>query len=297
MDNLAFDTVLDEVAKARTFRPELEKYVIVASCSRDVDLQEQVREYTTKTSCPFQVEVLFWPDILRELAGDRALVRKYWPDFFVDVEAATPLVTPARWRREPSIQSLMESSEWGAQDDSTLERWEAELEGTDREVPLSQVPLESFVQPGSALEFIQDQRRRWAEATDPNQDPAQDAALEMCFARCTEDAELDVGFRNLASVDVVISQIEVRVMVDLGYVAPMLEPCARYRLPVGELKVGETARREVAHVVPSRSAERILIDVDDLRTLLLRVVLHTRRGLGVAADVWLFPQELEYDDD
>jgi hypothetical protein len=291
---LTLGTVLSAVEDAKTFRPALALLALATTYERDAELQEEVRMHLAESPPPFAVEVIFWQDLLASLAREREVIRHFWPQFFAEVEQAAPLVTHAGWRREPTIEDLRLSSAWPPPDEHDETGWERDLARMDCASSLCEFTAPAGAPAGSAIEFVQDQAARWKRATERAR-VSPDSALEICFVHCTDDAELDVGVRNVSGADVIISEIEVVVLKDFGYVAPELFPTARYELPVGNLGVGDRRAVRVAHVVPAGEADRILVALDDARTLLLHLILRTRNGRGASADAWLFPAGFDED--
>jgi len=77
--NPTLEMVVDEVAKAITFQPSLSEYLFVTAADRDVRLQEQVRLHYAKNPARFPVRVLFWDDLVHDMAGHPRLFKKHWP--------------------------------------------------------------------------------------------------------------------------------------------------------------------------------------------------------------------------
>lgn len=73
--------VIDDVEKAMTYEPPLSEYLFVIAADRDARLQKAVRAHFETNPAPFPVMVLFWQDVLQDMAGDSALFRKHWPAF------------------------------------------------------------------------------------------------------------------------------------------------------------------------------------------------------------------------
>lgn len=68
--------IVAEAEKALGFTPRLVDFVLVTSGPRDAVLQEQVRVHFAEFAFP--VSVLFWDDVVQELAKDDRLIKKYW---------------------------------------------------------------------------------------------------------------------------------------------------------------------------------------------------------------------------
>jgi hypothetical protein len=80
-DALRLGDVIAEVGTAKGFRGALGEFLVLTSGDRDAVLQGDVREHFKANPAPFQVEVLFWPDITADLSQDDALVAKHWKGF------------------------------------------------------------------------------------------------------------------------------------------------------------------------------------------------------------------------
>lgn len=97
--------------------------------------------------------------------------------------------------------------------------------------------------------------------------------LEITSLTTTNQGELDVIVRNLCSIDTIITKITISVLEDQGMVLPILEPTARYNLPIGDLMVGGSRSIDVAYVVKSHQADRFLINLGTTRLLKIRLNL------------------------
>jgi hypothetical protein len=73
--------IRDEISKAETFIPSLDRYYLAVSGPRDSDLEKRVRllSESRKTIGRFPVEVLFFDDICHEICARPDLVAKHWP--------------------------------------------------------------------------------------------------------------------------------------------------------------------------------------------------------------------------
>lgn len=119
-------------------------------------------------------------------------------------------------------------------------------------------------------------------------EPPSDGSLEIVSVDKTPQAEFDVKVRNLRSDTVYITRITVRVLRDLGMVLPMLEPSARYSIPVQLLAVGEANSLDVSHVIGPHEADRFLIALDTTRVLQLRVILEYNKRYSIADNAWIW---------
>lgn len=75
-------TILKEVAAAETFQPPIEELYIITTAKRDAPLQKAIRELSIqrKKAGKFAVAILFWDDIVQDLAVDPAVFRKHYPE-------------------------------------------------------------------------------------------------------------------------------------------------------------------------------------------------------------------------
>jgi hypothetical protein len=80
-DSLSLSDVAAEVAKALSFPEALAEFYVVTSAERDAALQSQVRAHFRANPAPFEVEVIFWPDVIADISGNADLVAKHWPGF------------------------------------------------------------------------------------------------------------------------------------------------------------------------------------------------------------------------
>jgi hypothetical protein len=77
-----------EIRKARTFKPQLNQFVIATTSPRDASLQESVREIDDRerNAGSFSVTVFFWEDIVARLGDFPDLLRKYYSIFFLQFQ-------------------------------------------------------------------------------------------------------------------------------------------------------------------------------------------------------------------
>jgi len=76
-DVLKVDDVLAEVKKAKRLKSGLGELLILTSSSRDVTLQSDIRARLSADPAPFQIEIVFWSDIVATLSRDDTLLAKY----------------------------------------------------------------------------------------------------------------------------------------------------------------------------------------------------------------------------
>lgn len=92
---LTVKVIREELAKAKTFRPRISKFIIATTKSRDVAVQAAVRKINGMASRqkPFPVAVMFWEDLWNKLIEHQELLRKYYPEYFA-VFSIPPLESP-----------------------------------------------------------------------------------------------------------------------------------------------------------------------------------------------------------
>lgn len=76
--------VNSEISKAESFSPILNQLFIATTASRDSNIQKYVREisYARINKGQFSVNLLFWEDIVQDLAKDINEIKKFYPNFF-----------------------------------------------------------------------------------------------------------------------------------------------------------------------------------------------------------------------
>jgi hypothetical protein len=65
-------------------------------------------------------------------------------------------------------------------------------------------------------------------------------------------------------------------------VAPILNPTAKYHIPVNDIPLGESKSLSVSHLVPARSADRFLIALETTTVYVLEVTLHYNKDSSVS---------------
>ena len=85
--DLTTDDIDEEVEKAKTWEPGLERYFIATTAPNDEKVQAHARELTEthRKKKLFSVEVLSWDEITRELASYFEILNKYYPQLFPNV--------------------------------------------------------------------------------------------------------------------------------------------------------------------------------------------------------------------
>lgn len=81
METLNLADVISAVEQAKAFPGGLGEFLVVTSAERDGALQTAVREHYRSHPAPFDVQLLFWPDVTGDVSQDDALVAKYWKGF------------------------------------------------------------------------------------------------------------------------------------------------------------------------------------------------------------------------
>lgn len=80
-DALSLGDVVEEVEKAKRFPGGLAEFYVITSGDRDAKLQTAVRKHFKANPAPFDIEVVFWSDVVADLAEHPDLVRKHWKGF------------------------------------------------------------------------------------------------------------------------------------------------------------------------------------------------------------------------
>lgn len=105
--------------------------------------------------------------------------------------------------------------------------------------------------------------------------PKKAGLLEITDVGFTHESEFDVKLRNLGDDACVITKIDVFMVRNHNTgVFPILNPTARYNIPVDGMKEGETRSLDVSHVIEAHKADRILIALDTTRVYTLKVTFH-----------------------
>lgn len=81
VESLTLEIVKAEAEKAKTFPGGLVEFKMVTAAERDAGLQAAVRAHFRANPAGFDVEVVFWPDVVADLSSDERLVAKYWKGF------------------------------------------------------------------------------------------------------------------------------------------------------------------------------------------------------------------------
>ncbi|RXD81198.1 hypothetical protein, partial [Xanthomonas perforans] len=102
-DPLSSATVAAEVTKAEKFTPPIATFYIASTCDIDATLQEYVRTLSLArvSQGKFGVEIVFWPEVVQDLARNSALVAKHYPQYFHTQDIST-----ANLQRSRNVQNL-----------------------------------------------------------------------------------------------------------------------------------------------------------------------------------------------
>lgn len=79
--SLTMKEINREIKEAEKFKPALKEFYILTTAPTDTPLQEQVRTLSEarRNAKKFEVEVLFWPEIVRRVARFEAVASKHFP--------------------------------------------------------------------------------------------------------------------------------------------------------------------------------------------------------------------------
>lgn len=80
--NLNPNVVIKEVQKAERFLPYLDIYYIATTAPRDTKLQQKINELSEerKMNHKFSIQLLFWEDLVQDLATDLSELNKHYPE-------------------------------------------------------------------------------------------------------------------------------------------------------------------------------------------------------------------------
>jgi len=76
------DVIVNEARKAEEFIPNLDIYYIATTASRDAKLQQIINELSEerKKDHKFSIQILFWEDLVQDLATDLSELNKHYPE-------------------------------------------------------------------------------------------------------------------------------------------------------------------------------------------------------------------------
>lgn len=105
----------EEVRKATSFKPELNKFILATTGLRDVNIQSFTRTINSEslTSGKFTISTWSWQDISDEIQNYPALLRKYYPEMFIQpnltrTKNSLDLRLPLSGDHEQKIAALFE---------------------------------------------------------------------------------------------------------------------------------------------------------------------------------------------
>jgi hypothetical protein len=79
--SVSLGAAVDEVEKAKRFTGGLGEFLFVTTADRDAALQAVVRQHFASSPPPFDVQIIFWPDVVSDLSSDDTMVAKHWKGF------------------------------------------------------------------------------------------------------------------------------------------------------------------------------------------------------------------------
>ena len=90
IDGVSLATVKTEIANAESFEPALDKLYIATTAKRDATLQKEVRKLSAdrRKASKFKVDLLFWDDVIQEVAKDDDVFFSFYPQFRQKVDGA-----------------------------------------------------------------------------------------------------------------------------------------------------------------------------------------------------------------
>ncbi|MBM3549857.1 MAG: hypothetical protein FJX54_23195 [Alphaproteobacteria bacterium] len=94
MGGVPEDLIKEEVARGESVVPALHQLFLATTVKRDTSLQQAMRLLSRHRTADrkFGVDILFWEDIVRELAKDEAVLRSHYPE--IKPAAAAPAAAP-----------------------------------------------------------------------------------------------------------------------------------------------------------------------------------------------------------
>jgi TIR domain len=121
-----------------------------------------------------------------------------------------------------------------------------------------------------------------------------DGRLEIVSLTDTKQAELDIKLRNISDDSIYVTAIKVLVLRECAFVFPILEPTAKYSVPIAMLKAGESKSLTVSHVIPPHGADRFLVALDTTRVLQIRLTLGYDRHWSISENFWFWDHSGHY---
>lgn len=114
VESLTLAMVVAEVDQAKEFPGGLTEFKVVTAADRDAGLQSAVRAHFQAHPAGFDVDVVFWPDIVADVSASDVLVSKYWKGFSTSSDK--------EWR-PPATSHLQASSASGEMRSECSMRW------------------------------------------------------------------------------------------------------------------------------------------------------------------------------
>lgn len=115
-----------------------------------------------------------------------------------------------------------------------------------------------------------------------------DGRLEIVSLADTKEAELDIKLRNISDDSIYITAIKVLILRECALVMPILEPTAKYSLPIANLRAGGSRILTVSYVIPPRGADRFLVALNTTRVLQIRLTLGHDRHWSISENFWFW---------
>lgn len=110
VERLAVADVREAAELAESFVPTLCEFLIATTLPRDASLQTAVRVLNMQRlrDGKFPVEILFWDDVFQDLATDRPLLAKYFPDAVRLIEPDPQPRFDVQWIVDAAVTSIVE---------------------------------------------------------------------------------------------------------------------------------------------------------------------------------------------
>lgn len=112
--------------------------------------------------------------------------------------------------------------------------------------------------------------------------------LRILSADVLENGDIDVAVANFGTSFALLTAIELEVQRESAVISrPVLQSSATYRIPIGDLSVGDRRKIVVRHLLPASAIERFAIHYATSRVASVRVSLYAADGtvLSTVVDV------------
>jgi tetratricopeptide (TPR) repeat protein len=105
--SLSVKEVLEEVKKAKSFRPKLSQFTIATTGKKDAKIEKLAREITEEhqKSCLFSVHVWGWEDIIGRLADFPDLIEKHYPGLSQNTKATKEGIDEIKETQQKILQN------------------------------------------------------------------------------------------------------------------------------------------------------------------------------------------------